>query len=103
MKTLNKSHQRYFSALCVHGIYVMQKVMDRLSNEERYEMAAKCKDVIDEYCRIYRIDVPKPVQDIEDFKVEFWRLGMSGDIAAENFEAYQNECYQELFTKHKKR
>ena len=93
---LDKSHQKYFGALCMHGIIVFQKVIDRLISEEKYEMAKKATDTINEYCRVYKMPVPEPIKDIEDFKLEFWRIGLSGEIAAENFDYYQEKCYREL-------
>ena len=93
---LNKSHQRYFSALCMYGIIVFQKVIQRFVLEEKYEMAQLANETLIGYCECYKMPVPEPIKDIEDYKAEFWRMGMSGENAVSHFEYYQENCYNEL-------
>ena len=95
---LNEQHRKYFEALCMYGIIVFQKVIERLISEEKYEMAQLATDALEGYCATYNMEVPKPITDIEDYEVEFWRFGMSGEIAVQNLGIYVSDCFN-LITK----
>jgi len=93
---LNEQHRKYFESISLYGIIVFQKVIERLISEEKYEMAQLATETLNGYCECYKMLVPEPIKDDEDYKAEFWRMGMSGENALSNFEHYQEKCYNEL-------
>ena len=93
---LNVQHRKYFEAISLYGIIVFQHVLQILVDNEKYEMAQLAKDALCGYCATCNMDVPKPITDIEDYKVEFWRFGLSGEIAAANLSGYVEDCYNHI-------
>jgi hypothetical protein len=71
-------------------------VFQILVDNEQYEMAQLAKDALEGYCATYNMDVPKPITDIEDYKLEFWRFGLSGEIATANLSGYIDDCYSHI-------
>jgi hypothetical protein len=95
---LNEQHRKYFEAITLHGIIVFQHVLQILVDIEEYEMAQLAKEALEGYCATYDMEVPKQITDIEDYKLEFWRFGLSGEIAAQNLNRYVSDCFN-LITK----
>lgn len=86
----------YNSSIMKYGILPFRHAIELLSDIEHYEKAEKANDALKEYCKKYDIEYPKLLTDIEDYKLEFWRLGLGGETAAANYGMYVVNCFNEI-------
>lgn len=72
-----------------YGSQILVAIFHYAVKSEKYEDCTLIKELLQEH----GID---PNQEVEDYRVYFWRMGMSGDTAIANLNYYLRKALREI-------
>ncbi len=79
-----------------YGFFTHIHLLNKLEKQERFEDCKIIIDIINEFNEKY-----SPIEvvnfDLEDYQQEFWKKGLSGEIAKKNLWYYSEQLEKELF------
>lgn len=89
---------KYSHLILTYGYPPMLMLLQEMEQAENYEV---CELIEKGFLGIEKnIDIkyPRKLTDdvLKDYKADFWRMGLSGDIAESNFYSYYEEIKKEL-------
>lgn len=83
-----------------YGPYPFSIALSVMVYEEKYETAAEMHKFLLAHCQQHDIEIPKGLpEEIEDYKADFWRLGLSGETAELNLISYVLSILREIKTR----
>jgi hypothetical protein len=95
---IKSSHNIVESLILKYGIAPVMSACIELQKRERYEECAIIWEVLQEAARQNSFSLPALNHEalIDWMRTEFWREGMSGDIAVAKTHIYAEMCLQEV-------
>jgi len=89
---------KYKKIVLTWGYVALLMIQEDLLQYEKYEYCKPIQDAFYELETMIDFKYPRKLSDvnIEDYKQNFWRLGLSGDIAVSNLYSYTRNAWDYL-------